>query len=96
MENKNFQQFCTVVGIRLIAPEGSESGTPLTMEQQRDLLAAWGIVPAENSSLEQTLAAWLHDYRNRVLPPVLVREEGSSPLSIALRLPDDQLARPLH
>ncbi len=96
MENKNFQRFCIVAGIRLIAPEGSESGIPLTEEQQRDLLAAWGIVPAENLSLEQALAAWLHDYRNQVLPPVLVREEGSSPLSIALRLPDDQFARPLH
>ena len=95
MKANEFRQLWQLTGIR---PVAAVDGTPemtLDQEEWQALVTAWDGLPGQGS-IDQTVAALRRQHWQRVLPPVLVRDEEAGPIDVTLHLPKDMLDQPLH
>ncbi len=95
MKANEFRQLWQLTGIRPVATADGTPETTLDKEEWQALVTAWDGLSGQGS-IDQTVAALRRQHWQRVLPPVLVRDEEAGPIAVTLHLPKDMFDQPLH
>lgn len=93
MADNVFGQICALVGIEVA---DDPSVPALTEDDQRALLTAWDLLPAEGGSMAETLSRLQREHWQRLLPPALVVHEEEGSLALGLHLDAVRCGVPLH
>jgi (1->4)-alpha-D-glucan 1-alpha-D-glucosylmutase len=95
MPNNELRHLWQLTGIRPVVTVDGTPETALNQEEWQALMTAWDDLPGQGS-IEQAVAALRRQHWQRILPPVLVRDEEAGPIAVTLHLPKDILDQPLH